>query len=142
MDNKEIKKIIKERFTQYQHSFIVLTRAVKSCQNKTILEYLNKKLEEEPKWENIYNIVYGILTDKELPTCKFCHKTLSYSALLKGQQYCSQQCEHASKGIEITSTTTSETKSEKVEQEETSSTSSTNIFQKILSIFNIFKKRK
>ena len=120
-------QLIKNRFGQYQHSLVVLSRAVKSCRVSQINEYLNKCLEEEPKWENRWNIVYSILTKKELPTCKFCHKTLPFSYLLEGKVYCSEQCEKTAETLETS----------KKEQ-----SSSINIFQKILSIFNIFKKRK
>ena len=86
-------QLIKEKFSQYMHSITVLTRAVKSCQVPQINQYLNKRLEQEPKWENKTNIVYSILSQKELPKCRFCGKQLSFSAIKQNKQYCSEECE-------------------------------------------------
>ena len=89
----ELIKMIKDRFGEYLHSKKVLIRAVKSCPIVQINQYLTKRLEEEPKWEAKWNIVYAILTNEELPKCKFCNKQLPYSTIEQGKFYCSEECE-------------------------------------------------
>lgn len=96
-------QLIKDRFTQYSHSPIVLTRAIKSCHIPQIMDYLNKRLEQEPKWESLSNIVYSILYNKELPKCKFCGKQLPYSAFTQKKFYCSEECEQTDISLKETS---------------------------------------
>lgn len=103
-------KLIKDRFTQYLHSNVVLTRAVKSCPIPQINQYLTKRLEQEPKWQNRWNIVYGIITDTELPKCKFCGKQLTFSAIAEKKIYCSEECKQADTNLKETSITNTQKK--------------------------------
>ena len=118
--------LIKQRFGQYLHSMIVLTRAVKSCQIPQINEYLERRLKQEPRWETKWNLVYGILTDNDLPVCKFCKKQIPVSCLINKQLYCSKECETMDKNIKETNT-----------KQQSNSLSS--LFKRIL---NIFKRHK
>lgn len=92
-DNTYYKQIIKNTFGQYIHSEKVLTRAIRSCNNEQINNYLDKTLEEEPRWQNKFNIVYAIVYNKDLMNCRFCNKALPYSYVLENKFYCSDQCE-------------------------------------------------
>ena len=89
----EIIQLIKDKFTHYLHSPVVLARAVKSCPIPQINDYLTKYLEQEPKWENKWNLVYGIINNIDLPKCRFCGKQLPYSAIAQKNFYCSEECE-------------------------------------------------
>lgn len=91
--------LIKKRFNEFLHSQKVLARAVKSCPVPQITEYLAKRLEQEPKWETTWNLVRAILTNQELPKCKFCGKQLYYSAIAQGKQYCSEQCQNTDNNL-------------------------------------------
>lgn len=119
--------LIKQRFGQYLHSMIVLTRAVKSCQIPEINEYLERRLKQEPRWETKWNLVYGILTDNDLPICKFCKKQIPVSCLINKQLYCSEECEKMDKQTECS----------KIEQTTPSPLSSF-----IKRLLNIFKRNK
>lgn len=121
--NSDPINLIKQRFGQYLHSTVVLTRAVKSCQISEINNYLEKRLKQEPGWENKWNLVYAILTDSNLPKCKFCGKQLPISYLYSKQLYCSKKCEIMDNKIESTTPPIKEVK--------------ISLIQKIL---NIFKK--
>ena len=93
LSTEEVIKLIKTNFNQYVHSLVVLSRAVKSCPIPQINEYLEKRLAQEPKWETKWNIVYSIVTNTDLPKCRFCNKQLPFSAIEEKKFYCSEECE-------------------------------------------------
>ena len=66
--------------------------------NPEVESYLNKLLTENPNWENIRNIVYGICFDEELKKCKNCGKEMKYSQGNNG--YCSYKCSRNSNEVQ------------------------------------------
>ena len=60
--------------------------------HENIRRYLNEFLLNEPEWETIKHIIYGVLFNIDLKRCIECGKTLSYSKSIKDGKYCSTDC--------------------------------------------------
>ena len=92
-----MKELIKNYFKGYSKRGIIngFSKFIKN--NPEVESYLNNILVENPNWESIKNIVYGICFDKHLKHCKQCGKELKYSKRNNG--YCSNKCRASSKEV-------------------------------------------
>ena len=94
-----MKELIKNYFKGYSKRGIIngFSKFIKN--NPEVESYLNNLLIENPNWENIKNIVYGICFDEQLKKCKNCGKEMKYSKGIK-HDYCSNKCRSNSKEIQ------------------------------------------
>ena len=93
-----MQNVIKNYFNRYSKLGIpnALPKFIKN--NPEIEKYLNNILIENPNWENIRNIVYGICFDEQLKHCKNCGKEMKYSKGLY-HDYCSYKCRSSSNEV-------------------------------------------
>ena len=92
-----MRDIIKQYFKGYSKKGIpnALPKFIKN--NSEVELYLNNILTENPNWESIKNIVYGICFDEQLKKCKNCGKEMKYSQ--RTLSYCSYKCSRNSKEV-------------------------------------------
>ena len=67
----------------------------------SIPEEIKKELEDElamvPEYESVRNLVYCVAKGLELPKCRNCGKTLTYTQFIHKREYCSSYCrDHSS----------------------------------------------
>ena len=93
-----MKDIIKNYFKGYSKKGISKTLPKFLRNNPEVESYLNNILVENPNWENIRNIVYGICFDEQLKHCKNCGKEMKYSKGLYND-YCSYKCRSSSNEV-------------------------------------------
>ena len=89
-------ELIKQYFQGYSKQGIINSFPKFIKNNPEVEKYLNDILAENPNWESIKNIIYGICFDEQLKHCKNCDKELKYSQGRK-HDYCSVKCRANSK---------------------------------------------
>ena len=92
-----MKELIKNYFKGYSKRGIINTLPKFLRNNPEVKSYLNNILIENPNWENIRNIIYGICFDEQLKKCKNCGKEMKYSQMKLS--YCSKKCK--SNSVEV-----------------------------------------
>ena len=91
-----MRDIIKQYFKGYSKIGNALPKFLRN--NPEVKSYLNNLLIENPNWESIKNIVYGICFDEQLKKCKNCGKEMKYSQ--RTLSYCSYKCSRNSKEVQ------------------------------------------
>lgn len=89
---EETINFIKNKFSNCKN---ILPSLVNSLPDEMIDE-LNEELKNVPEYGFIRNIVYCIINEIELPTCRKCGKRLTYHQFLHKRQYCSNECKNSS----------------------------------------------
>ena len=90
-----MRNLIKNYFKGYSKKGIVKNFSKFLRNNPEVEKYLNNVLIENPNWESIKNIVYGICFNEELKCCKNCGKEMKYSQMKFDS--CSYKCRANSK---------------------------------------------
>ena len=85
-----MQNLIKNYFKGYSKKGIVKNFPKFIKNNSEVEVYLNNILSENPNWESIKNIIYGVCFDEKLKKCKNCGTEMKYSQ--RNNEYCSPKC--------------------------------------------------
>ena len=94
-----MQNVIKNYFKGYSKRGISKALPKFLRNNPEVELYLNNLLAENPNWENIRNIVYGICFDEHLTHCEFCDKEMNYYQSIRyNHRFCSKRCKQLAEG--------------------------------------------